>query len=230
MNELISLLHTALVSSGVLFATYLGVEALATVIVSYCLFANIFVLKTITLCGLTATAADAFTIGATLGLNMLQEYYGKEPTRRTLIANMLVLGIYLFMVLIHLWYAPALADTTHGLYCALLYPIPRIVIASVAVYFCAQQIDYRLYGFLQGHLSTLTASSGFAPSSWLVIRNYGSIIVSQLFDTVAFSFLGLYGLVDNIGSIILVSYTVKLLALFLSTPFLILSRRIMRHS
>ncbi len=219
MNELIFLLHTTVVSSGILLATYLGVEALAALIISYCLLANLFVLKTITLCGLTATAADAFTIGATLGLNMLQEYYGKEPTRRTLNANMLLLGIYMLMVLIHLWYAPALTDCTHSLYCALLYPVPRIVIASAAVYFCAQKIDYSLYGLLKAH----------TPPSWLVVRNYGSVVVSQLFDTVAFSLFGLYGLVDNIGSVILVSYAVKLLALLLCTPFIMLSRRIMRH-
>lgn len=219
MNELIFLMHTTVVSSGILLATYLGVEALAALIISYCLLANLFVLKTITLCGFTATAADAFTIGATLGLNMLQEYYGKEPTRRTLNANMLILGIYMLMVLIHLWYVPALTDTTHSLYYGLLYPVPRIVIASAAVYFCAQKIDYSLYGMLKAH----------TPPSWLVVRNYGSVVVSQLFDTVAFSLLGLYGLVDNIGSIIFVSYAVKLLAVLLCTPFIIASRRMMRH-
>lgn len=219
MNELIFIAHTALVSCGVLVATRLGVEALAAVIVSYCLLANLFVLKTISLCGLTATAADAFTVGATLGLNMLQEYYGKEPTRRTLNANMLVLGMYMLMVLIHLWYIPALTDTTHTLYCSLLYPVPRIVIASATVYFCAQKIDYTLYGILKV----------YTPPSWLVVRNYGSVIVSQLFDTVAFSLLGLYGVIDNIGSVILVSYSVKLFALLVCTPFIILSRRII-HS
>jgi uncharacterized integral membrane protein (TIGR00697 family) len=160
---------------------------------------------------------------------MLQEYYGKAPTRRTLIANMLILGLYLLMVLIHLWYAPAPADTFHGLYSALLYPIPRIVIASAVVYFCAQQIDYRLYGFLKSHTPKTPVRRSFSEGGWILVRNYGSIVVSQLFDTVAFSFLGLYGLVDNIGSIILVSYTVKLIALLLCTPFLLVSRRIMRN-
>ena len=219
MNELIFVLHSALVCSGVLAGLAIGAEALAAVIVSYCVLANIFVLKTITLWGMTATAADVFTIGATLGLNVLQEYYGAQSTRRTLYANMLVLVLYVVMVLIHLWYVPASTDTLHALYYALLYPVPRLVIASATVYFCAQMIDYKLYGLLKAH----------TPTSWLVVRNYGSVIVSQLFDTVAFSFLGLYGLVDNIGSIILVSYAVKLVALFLSTPFLMISRRIVRH-
>ncbi len=216
MNELLFVLHCALVSSGVLAGVYLGAEALTAVIVSYCLLANLFVLKTITLFGFTATAADAFTIGATLGLNLLQEYYGKAPTRRALVANMLILGIYLVMTVIHISYLPACTDSTHALYCALLYPVPRIVIASSVVYFCAQQIDYWLYGLLKV----------CTPTSWLVIRNYGSVVVSQLFDTVAFSLLGLYGLVDNIGSIMLISYVVKLLALVLCTPFLMISRRI----
>src|ERR1700722_1691012 len=102
MNELLFLVQTALISVGVLAGLRLGVEALTTVLVSYCLLANLFVLKTITLFGLTATAADAFTIGATLALNLIQEYYGKTPARRAMRTNILVLMLYTVMTLIHL--------------------------------------------------------------------------------------------------------------------------------
>jgi hypothetical protein len=84
------------------------------------------------------------------------------------------------------------------------------------VYFMAQQIDYTVYGMLMAR----------TPPSWLLVRNYGSVIVSQLFDTVAFTLLGLYGLVDHIGQIMLVSYSIKVIALLLCSPFLLLSRYI----
>jgi queuosine precursor transporter len=219
MNELVFLLQTLLISSSTLLGVWLGPAALTTFIVTYCLLANLFVLKTITLFGMTATAADAFTIGATLGLNLLQEYFGKKATKTAMQINIAVLLLYLILTQIHLWYVPSSGDITQSAYLMLLAPAPRILIASFTVYFVAQQIDCTLYG-------TLIAQT---PTSWLLVRNYGSVIVSQLFDTVAFSFFGLYGLVDNIGQIILVSYTVKLVALALCSPFLLLSRRIITH-
>jgi queuosine precursor transporter len=216
MNELLFVLQTLLISSGTLVGVWLGAEALTSIIVTYCLLANFFVLKTITFFGMTATAADAFTIGATLGLNLLQEYFGKKVTKIAMQTNIVVLLLYLVLTQIHLWYLPSLGDITQSAYLVLLAPAPRILLASFVVYFMAQQIDYTLYGILIAK----------TPSSWLLVRNYGSVIVSQLFDTVAFSLFGLYGLVDHIGQIMLISYTVKLAALALCSPFLLLSRRI----
>ena len=102
----------------------MGVEALTAVLISYCLLANLFVLKTITLFGLTATAADAFTIGATLALNLIQEYYGKERARLAIWANMLILILYTLVTIIHLAYVPSPTDTANCFYVMLLAPTP----------------------------------------------------------------------------------------------------------
>jgi queuosine precursor transporter len=217
-NELIFVAHSMIISAATLCALFLGAEALVTLICTYCLLANILVIKQITLFGLHATGADAFTIGATLGLNMLQEYYGKKIASRTIVINFFVLLLYLLMSQIHLWYMPNASDTMHVHFNALFAFAPRIIIASFVVYLMAQTIDYHLYGLLKKHWS----------KRFLVIRNYTSIMISQLFDTIAFSFLGLYGIVDHIGEIIVISYTIKLLALLLSTPCIALSRRIAR--
>lgn len=218
MNEALFFVQTMLISCGVLVGLRLGVEALTAVLITYCLLANLFVLKTITLFGLTATAADAFTIGATLALNLIQEYYGKERARLAIWTNTFILLLYTLVTIIHLAYIPSPTDTANYFYAMLLSPAPRIVIASLIVCFCAQRIDYTLYGFLKAR----------TPASWILVRNYGSVVVSQLFDTVAFTIFGLYGLIDNLGEVMIVSYGIKLLALTLCSPFLIISRRIMR--
>ena len=72
MNELIFLSQIFLISASTLAALYIGKEALISLICLQCVLANIFVLKEITLCGLTATGSDAFTVGIVLGLNLLQ--------------------------------------------------------------------------------------------------------------------------------------------------------------
>lgn len=219
-NELIFLLQTCCISLTALGALYLGREALVSFICLVCILANVFVLKQTTLFGLTATCADAFTIGATLGLNLLQEYYGKAITRHTIWINFFFLLFYAVTTQIHLAYVPHALDTAHPAFATILYSAPRIVIASFSVYLIAQTVDYYVYGFLKHTLS----------DRFLIIRNYGSMLVSQLVDTILFSILGLYGIVDNIGEIIIVSYSVKVIAIAIASPFVALSRSIIKHA
>lgn len=216
MNELIFVLQIITLCSSVLAALYLGKEALVAFICTCCLLANFFVVKQISLMGLSATASDAFTIGATIGLNLLQEYFGKAITRTTIMINFFILMIYGISTILHLQYIPHSLDHAHTHYTHILTPMPRILLASVTVYFIAQVADYYIFGFLKRITHT----------RFLVLRNYGSIAISQLIDTILFSYLGLYGIVEHIPHIIIISYTIKMCALLLSSPFVGLSRTI----
>lgn len=217
-NELIFLFHAAFIGITALGALALGRSALVAFICLQCVLANLFVLKQTTLLGLNATCTDAFTIGATIGLNLLQEYFGKSITRKTIAINFFLLVFYAIISQIHLWYLPSSFDTTQGHFSALLGFMPRIAIASFTVFLIAQTVDYYLYGWLKKVWT----------SRLLVLRNYASISVSQLVDTVLFSFLGLYGIIDNIGEIILISYSVKLAAILVATPFVMASKWIFK--
>lgn len=218
-NELIFVIQIIGISLSTLIALRLGAHALVAFICMYCVLANLFVLKQITLFGLHATSADAFTIGATFGLNMLQEYYGPIITKRTIITNFFILMFFVVMSSIHLWYQPNLCDSMHMHFVPLLSHAPRIIVASFIVYFASQTLDYCLYGFLKRIWRT----------KWLIVRNGTSTAISQLFDTIAFSFLGLYGIVDHIGEIIIISYSIKILSIVLSSPFIALSRYFYRR-
>jgi uncharacterized integral membrane protein (TIGR00697 family) len=215
MNELIFILHSVVIALCSLIALYGGSGALIAYVSLQCILANIMVLKQVTLFGLSATCADPFTIGATLGLNLLQEYYGRAVTKKTIAINFGLLVFYLIMSQIHLWYIPNGADTMQPHFVALFSVMPRLIIASFSVFLISQSVDYWLYGLLRR--SRL--------SRFLVLRNYGSILISQLIDTVLFSIFGLYGLVDNIGHIIIISYAVKVLAILVAVPFIALSKK-----
>jgi uncharacterized integral membrane protein (TIGR00697 family) len=219
-NELVFVLHTVTVSLAALAALRLGKEALVAFICLVCVLANFFVVKETTLFTLHATCSDAFTIGATLGLNLLQEYYGREITRKTIWINFFLLIFYAIISQVHLLYIPSAADSTQAAFTTILSFMPRIVIASFSVYFIAHMIDYTLYGFLKQACK----------DKFFILRNYGSIAISQLVDTILFSFFGLYGIISNIGEIMVVSYAIKLVAIALATPFIALSRRFMRNT
>jgi queuosine precursor transporter len=216
INELIFLLHTIVIASSVLIALWLGAAALVAFICVQCILANLFVIKQISLFGFNATCADGFTIGAVLGLNILQEYYGREITKRAIWINFFLLIFYAIVSQIHLAYVPSSVDMMHQFFVPILSTMPRIVIASFFVYFIAQTTDYYLYGFLKRTLK----------DRFLIIRNYASIVIIQLLDTVLFSFLGLYGIIDNIWHIIMISYFIKLAAIIIATPFVGLSKYI----
>ena len=55
-----------------------------------------------------------------------------------------------------------------------------------------------------------------------------SLFVTQLLDTILFSFLGLYGLVENILHIIVVSFLVKVAVILSSVPLMTLAKKFIR--
>ncbi len=216
MNELVFILHTAIISCFALGALALGRYALVAFVCVQCILANLFVIKQTTLFGLHATCSDAFTVGATLGLNLLQEYFGRDITKKAIWINFFMLIFYAIVSQIHLAYTPSIVDSMHPHFQHLLTFMPRIVIASFSVYLFVHFVDYYLYGTLKR----------ICNQKYLLIRNYASIIICQLIDTILFSFLGLYGIIEHIWQVILVSYLIKLAAIFVITPFISFSRRI----
>ncbi|MCX5921843.1 MAG: queuosine precursor transporter [Candidatus Dependentiae bacterium] len=219
INELIFSAHSLFIAASALLALRMGKEALVAFISVQCILANIFVTKQTTLFGFNATCSDAFTIGAVLGLNLLQEYFGQESAKKAIWTSFGLLAFYGIVSQIQLAYVPSPSDTMQDHFQAILGFMPRIVIASFVVYLVVQFFDSWLYARLKIALV----------NRHLVIRNGASIIVSQLLDTILFSFLGLYGIVDNILHIIIVSYIIKLAAIALAAPSVALSKRIMNH-
>jgi queuosine precursor transporter len=216
MNELIFIIHTLVIAGFALGSLALGPTALVAFVCIQCMLANLFVIKQITLFGLTATCADAFTVGATIGLNLLQEYFGKDIAKRTIWINFFLLVFYTIASQVHLSYIPHSADIAQQYFMPLLILMPRIVIASFSVYLFTQMTDYYLYGILKKTFQ----------DKYIVFRNYISIAFCQLLDTILFSFLGLYGIIDNIGEVIVISYLIKLASIIVATPFVAFSRTI----
>lgn len=217
-NELLFIAQTTLIGSSLLIALRMGKEALIAVIATQAVLANLFVVKQLALLSFNATAADAYAVGCMLGLNLLQEYYGKEITRSAIVISFFVAVFFAISSQLHLLYIPLITDTTHDAFNTILSATPRIVTASLCTYYIVQRFDMVLYGTLKNHFN----------GRLYILRNWISISCSQLLDTILFSFLGLYGIVTNVWEIILVSYSIKLAVLFLNTPFLVIARKI-RH-
>jgi uncharacterized integral membrane protein (TIGR00697 family) len=219
-NELLFGIYTVFISFWALGALFLGKEALVALMTVQWVLANLFVTKQIALVGFEATASDTLAIGAALCLNLLQEYYGKNQARKAIWIGFCGLLFFVFAALMHQLYIPSTFDTSQVYFQALLSPMPRLLFASLIVYLIVQYLESFLYAFFQEKFK----------SKRFLLRNYISLLISQFVDTVLFSFLGLYGILENIGDIIIVSYTIKVAVIFLAAPFLALANKFMHQA
>ncbi len=213
MNEALFFLH---IGAALLFlglAVRMGKMALGIYVAISGVLANLFVVKQIELFGLHATASDVFAVGGILGLNLLQELFGVQAARQAVRASLSVLVLFACMSQIHLLYLPSPFGATQEAFVSILGTAPRIVAASIAVYALVQRADILFFAFLKRGIAHFGA------------RVFASLLLSQALDTALFSFFGLYGLVEGLFEIMLVSYGVKCAVIACSSPLAALLKR-----
>lgn len=204
MNELIFILHSIIIGLFAIAALKLGKSVLVSLLCLQVILSNLFVSKQIIIWGLSATTSDVFSIGASLCLNLLQEYYGKVVARRTIWISFFCLVFYLLMTQIHLIYLPSQFDSSQNIYTSLFGLMPRLVFASLISYLISQNLDSYLYGYFNDKFA----------GKYFFIRNYGSLLISQFVDTASFTIIGLYGILQNPFEIFVVSYAIKIVSIF----------------
>lgn len=215
MNELLFFCHILVLLACLLGTVRLGKQALLIAFALQMILANLFIAKEITLFGLNVTATDMYTIGSIFTLSCIQEFYGKVEARKMIWTGFSFLILVGLMVKFHLLYKPSVGDTTHFAYLTIFSSTPRIIIASLGTAFLADRIDINLYAFFQKKLP-------------LIGRFALSTLIAQFFDTLLFSFAALYGSVSNITHIIFFSYLVKVVAIAIIAPFMILAKKLVQ--
>lgn len=170
---------------------------------------NIFVMKQITLFGLNVTATDALTISYLIGLNLLQEYFGRKSAKQHAYIAVLICMGFVFLSDLHNFYLPNQFDMMHDSYLKIFKPLKRVILSSIFTLFLIQFLDISLFQYLRKKLNGKLFS----------LRILVCLVISQLIDTLLFSFLGLYGLVNNLSHIILVSLLIKFIVILISVPF-----------
>ncbi len=210
MNELIFFLHIISIVVATFLALKFGKSALVGLICLETVLSNLFVLKQMTIFGLNATCSDVFVIGIVLGINLLQEYFGIEFSRKTIKISFFAIFFYLSMSFIHLSYIPSQHDWAHILFNEILRFAPRIVMASMFAYFVSLRFNASFYALLNEKYD----------GKYLVLRNIISIIFTQLIDTILFVFIGLFGIVGSPVQVIIVGFSIKVLITLIAMPII----------
>lgn len=199
MNELVFIIQVVVVVSAVMLGRRFKKEGLMVLAVLLAVFANFFVLKQIDLMGWTVTCADAYVIGHLLCLNLIQQECGKEWAKKTVQLSFGAMVIFALLSEIHLVFMPSEVDVTQVHYQALLGIAPRLLLASLGSFYLVQRLDIYLFGKLLNLM----------PKTAWKIRSAISLVISQAVDTLLFTLLGLYGVVDNWLAIFWMSFVVK---------------------
>jgi queuosine precursor transporter len=136
--------------------------------------------------------------------DVISELWGKAQANKTValgfIVQVCMLGLfYLAMVL------PAIDPVFQEQFSAVIGTSVRFVIASLLAYIVSQTFDVNFFHFLK---------CKFKPK-W--IRNNGTM-VSQLFDTAIFITIGFWGIIPELGVMIVSQYIVKVILAACDTP------------
>jgi hypothetical protein len=188
-------------------AVWMGVSVIA---------ANIQVIKTIEILGVTATLGNIVYASSFLITDILSENYGKQAARRVVYFGLaVIIGFTLLMNLARL-FEPAADDFAHESLSVIFGFLPRIAVASLAAYLVSQLHDVWAYAFWKRRFDGIR-------TIW--IRNNLSTMVSQLVDTLVFTTIAFAG-VFSVGvflEIVLTTYLLKVIVAAADTPFVYLA-------
>ncbi len=215
MNELIFISHFLIVFFSLGIALRLGKATLTAMFIVMIVMANLYVLKQISLFGLTVTAVEPYSIGAMLCIGLMQEYFGEKEADNTLKAMLFSLVFLGGMGVYQVWYAPHEVDTFHLHYEKILAPAPRIFITSIVV----------AVSMLYANIYLLRKTKIWFPNISFAIRQTTLLLIIQFFDVSLFSILGLYGIMHNLVHIICMSYAVKVITIAFMGPLMGLLRK-----
>ncbi|KEZ50641.1 MULTISPECIES: queuosine precursor transporter [Metabacillus] len=181
--------------------------------------ANLQVVKTIEIFGLTATMGNIMYGTAFLVTDIINEKYGEKEAKKAVwlgFATLISLTVIMQGVLM---FQPDETDFAQGALKTIFDMIPRIAIGSLAAFIISQYTDVAIYSWLRRK---------FPSDRLLWVRNNGSTMISQLLDTLIFTsiaFLGVYPF-DIWIQIFITTYLIKFVVAIIDTPFAYLAKRI----
>jgi uncharacterized integral membrane protein (TIGR00697 family) len=219
MNEMLWLAMLALNFLAILAAyKFAGKTGLYLWIPIATIVANIQVLKTVGLFGMTATLGNVVYATSFLVTDILSENYGrKEATRAVAIGFFSLIAMTVLMNLA-LWFRPAADDFAQGSLNTIFGFMPRIALASLTAYLLSQYHDVHAFQYWK---------RCFPAAKFLWLRNNASTMISQLIDTAVFcsiAFVGVFQL-SILLQVFLSTYLLKWIVAVADTPFVYIARR-----
>ncbi len=181
------------------------------------IIANIQVTKTIELFGFEATLGNIIYATSFLTTDILSENYGKKAARKAVGIGFFALIVMAALMNAAIWFIPAPSDFVQESMTTIFSLMPRIALASLAAYGVSQLHDIWAYDFWK---------SKYPAKRSIWIRNNLSTMVSQLIDSVVFTFIAFYQVFPTavLIEITATTYFLKWIVAVADTPFIYLAK------
>ena len=224
-NEILIIVSFFLIYGGVvLFYRLFGKKGLLALNVMATLLANIEVMILVKAFGMEMTLGNILFASTFLITDIMSENHGRKDANKAVLISTLCSIFFIAISQTWLLYTPSVNDWASGSFRTIFSSTPRIVCASLVVYLLSQLTDVWLYhkwwDWCKRHFGD--AKKG------LWIRNNGSTMVSQLINTLLYTFLAFYGTygISTLISIFASSYLIYFIISLLDTPFVYWCRQI----
>jgi len=218
MNNELLWLGFMVLNFGLILLGYklFGKNGLLAWIVLSAVLANVQVLKTVELFGQVATLGNIIYGTSFLATDILSEKYGKKEARKGVYLGLFTLLVTAVLMTISLAFVPHESDWVQDSLVNVFGIIPRIAFASMLAYFVSQMHDTWAYEFWS------------TKSDYIWVRNNLSTAVSQLMDTIIFTFIAFWGIYETpiFISILVTTYVFKFIVAAADTPFIYLAKKI----
>ena len=212
MNELLFFLSILLYFSLMLVSYYFfGKQGLFVWICFGVVIANIEAIKLVTFFGYSVTLGNVLYASTYLATDIISEKYGKEEANKTVNLGFFAMIAFILVTQFMLLFIPDTGDFAHEAMVTLFQITPRVCLASIVTYVIMQKVDIILFHKIRAKTK----------GKYLWLRNCGSTMTSQFFDSIIFNVVAFYGIYDNqtLISIILVTYLLKFIIAACDTPF-----------
>ncbi|TVR89042.1 MAG: VUT family protein [Spirochaetaceae bacterium] len=218
-NEILWVLLAA-VNFGAILLVYrfFGAPGLFAWMVLAAVTANVQVVKTVEIFGLTATLGNIVYASSFLATDILSENHGAATARKGIAIGFVGIVFFTVAMQLALLFEPAAEDFAHSGMAAIFSILPRITLASLVAYLASQLHDVWAFALWKRK---------FPSTRHLWLRNNMSTMVSQFLDSIVFTSIAFLGVFSAriFLEILLTTYVLKLVVAALDTPFLYIARR-----
>ena len=222
-NEILLLASLFLTFSAVLVLFWLFQEQglyLWTVVAT--IAANIEVLSIVNAFGMEMTLGNILFASTFLVTDILSELYGKKAAKTAVFLGIATSVLFIFISQSWMLYQPNENDFASPAIRTVFSNTPRLMAVGIGVYVIVQLFDVWAY-----HKWWTFTKNKFGDSKkFLWLRNNGSTMVSQLLNTILFTwgaFLGTYN-TSTLISVAMSSYVIFVATSIADTPFVYLAR------
>lgn len=226
MNNEILLVLSLIVLYGAVLAMYrlFGKTGLYCCTVFATITANIEVLLMVEAFGMEQTLGNILFASTFLVTDILSENEGKKEAKTAVNIGIAVSLGFILVSQSWLLYTPAQSDWARESFEAIFSNTPRLMLVSLIVYAICQRFDVWAYH----KWWALTEKKCGDKARFLWIRNNGSTILSQILNTLLYTFGAFWGMYDigTLLSICISSYAIFIVTSLADTPAVYLARKI----